>query len=1107
MTKSEIINSPPGIPSNCKYGYSLYPQLQLQQPFFLTLKMLSMKVHLSNSVFIAMLMRPLHLRAKVFACIAIAGFLSVSALAQINVTGRVTAGDSVLEGITVSVKNASIATKTNAQGQFTISVAPNATLVFTGIGFVSQEVKIENQTSLDIILVAQNQQLDDVVVVGYSTQRRGNITGAVASIKATDLMRTPSPTTSSALVGRVAGITARQATGRPGQGTSIQIRNLGAPLYVIDGVPQSEGQFNNISTEDIESISILKDGSAALYGFRASNGVVLVTTRKGRGGDKGKISVNTYYQLQNYTRYLSYSDAYTFTRASAEAQQNTNTVANGGGINGGTVTITAAELEKWRLGTDSGYQSTNYRDYILQKNAPQKYININASGGNDRMNYYISLGGLSQEGIVKQFDFKRYNFQTNVEGTIIKGVKFGTQLSGRIEGRYNPASTTNADAYDNPFLAILTMWPTERVYANNNSNYINGDVNTRIRNPAIYDRNVIGTQENIWNNFGSIFYATFELPFGFSAKATYSYNYKQNKNEVFRKSFDQYTYDKANDLYRVVQTQNLLRRNKSRQEIKENFAAFQLNYNKQFAGHTISATGAYEYATQTDEFVGITSLPATNYLPIIRTQDVTQIDNTYAITKRGSVIGRFNYDYRRRYLLELLGRYDGNSIYTQGKRWGLFPGITGGWVLSEENFYGGKLKGVMNYVKLRASWGRTGAVIGVVAFDFLMGGDFPSGSYVMADGSVTNGVGIRGLPITNITWAESTIKNIGIQLGFFNNKLTAEFDAFHRDLTGIPAQKTDVVVPVEVGYSLPNENLNSDRTEGIEGTITYANRAGQVSYSISGNATLARRRNIERYRPRFGNSWDQYRNQTDHRWADINWGYQVIGQFKSVEEIKDYPINNDGQGNTTQLPGDLKFKDANGDGVISSLDERPIGYGGNDGATFGGNNPYMSFGLSAGITWKGLSLNMDWAGATLQSYYRIFESVVPFQASHNSPEYLFNDRWHRADLYDNNSAWVPGKYPAIRRVNNHINYSRRSDFWINNISYARLRNLEVVYNLPKKIISKVHLSGVKVYVSGTNLITLFDTLREVELDPEIGQNNGLVYPIMKLYTFGINLTL
>lgn len=1034
-------------------------------------------------------------------------FTALTASAQESlIRGTVTTGDSVLTGVTVQVKNSSVSTQTDNQGNYSIRAGANSTLVFSFVGYATQETKPGERTIINISLLSNTVQMDDVVVVGYGTQRKGNITGAVANIKSEELMRTPSPVTSSALVGRVAGITARQSTGRPGEGTSLQIRNLGSPLFVIDGVPQSEGQFNNISSEDIESISILKDGAAALYGFRASNGVVLVTTKKGKRGDKGRLSVNTYYQLQNYTRYPDPSDAYTYMRASAEAMQNTNTIGNGGGINGGNVTITPEELEKWRLGTETGYQTNNYRDYILRRNAPQTYVNVNASGATDRMNYYISLGGVKQEGLLRQYEFERYNFQTNVEGEIIKGVKFGTQLSGRIEGRYNPASTTNAGAYDNPFLAILTTWPTERMYANDNPNYISGDIHNRIRNPAVYDKNVVGTQDNVWNNFGSIFYVTAQLPFGISAKATYSYNYKQNKNETFRKNFDQYTYDQATDEYRVVATQNLLRRNKSRRDIKESFAALQLNYNRQFGDHNISATGVYEYATATDDFVSLTSLPGTNYLPIMRTQEVTEIDNTQAITKRGSVIGRFNYDYQRRYLLEILGRYDGSHIYAPGKRWSLFPGVTGGWVLSEENFFKGKIKDVLNYVKLRASWGRTGLQTGVGAFDFLVGGNFPSGNYVMNDGTVLNGTGVRGLPITNITWATSTIKNIGINLGFFKNKLTVEFDAFHRDLTGLPAQKVDVIVPVEVGYSLPNENLNSDRTQGIEGTITYVDKAGQVGYSISANATLARRRNMERYNPRFGNSWDQYRYQSNHRWSDINWGHQVIGQFQSVEEIKNYPINNDGQNNTTLLPGDLKYQDVNGDGIISILDERPIGYGGNDGTTFGGNNPLMSFGLTTSVSWKGFSVNMDWAGATMQSYYRILESVVPFQGTHNSPAYLFNDRWHRADLYDNNSAWIPGKHPAIRRVNNHINYSRKSNFWMENVSYVRLRNLELMYNVPAQIAKRAKLSGIKLYVTGTNLLTI-DTMKDVQLDPEIGQDNGLVYPIMKMYTFGINLTL
>jgi TonB-linked SusC/RagA family outer membrane protein len=1015
---------------------------------------------------------------------------------QITVTGKVTSGDSALAGVTVTVKNNKNSTQTDVFGSYTITADANSTLIFSYIGFITQEAAIANRSLINIRLHAGNLQLNDVVVVGYGTQRKGNITGAVSVIKTADLMRTPSPTTSAALVGKVPGITARQTTGRPGAGTAIQIRNLGSPLYVIDGVPQSEGQFNNIAMEDIESISVLKDASASLYGFRASNGVVLVTTKKGKGGTHGTISINTYYQLQNVTRYPSASNAYTYMRALAEAEQN----------EGKPVSITPETLEKWKEGTEPGYQSTNYRDFIIQKNAPQKYINLNASGATDRINYYFSLGGLKQEGILKQYNFSRYNFQTNVEGTVIKGLKIGTQLSGRIESRNEPASTTNANTYDNPFLAILTMWPTERVYANDNPDYINADVNNPSRNPLIYDEKVIGKQENTWNNFAGIFYTTIELPFGFSAKATYSYNYKQNKNELQRNSFNFYSYKPATDTYVPVPF-NLALRNKSRQEIKETFAQVQLNYVKSIAAHSISAMGAYEYASSTDQSLSINGIPPTNYSPLLRLLDINGFTDAYTITKRGSVIGRFNYDYKRRYFLEILGRYDGSHIYPPGKRWGLFPGITTGWRISDEPFFGDRLRSIINNVKLRASWGKTGQERGVNAFEYLPGGDFGSGSYVF-DGGLVTGIDVRGLPITNITWVTSTAKNIGFDLAFFNNKLTAEFDVFSRELTGIPAPKYDVLLPSEVGYSLPNENLNGERTQGVEGVITYTNRTGIIGYSISGNATLARRKIMNMYKPRFGNSWDQYRNQVDHRWADVHWGYQVTGQFESMEQIKNYTVNNDGQGNRTQLPGDLIFKDVNGDGLISNLDERPIGYAGLDGGTFGGNNPYMSFGMTASINYKGFSLTTDWAGATMQSYYRIFELAIPFQAIHNSPGYIFNDRWHREDLFDPNSKWIPGKYPPIRRTGsgNHINYTRHSDFWISNISYLRLRNLELMYTLPKRLVSKAHLSGVRVYVSGTNVLTI-DNVKHIEMDPEISQNNGLVYPVVKLYTFGINITL
>jgi TonB-linked SusC/RagA family outer membrane protein len=608
----------------------------------------------------------------------------------------------------------------------------------------------------------------------------------------------------------------------------------------------------------------------------------------------------------------------------------------------------------------------------------------------------------------------------------------------------------------------------------------------------------VGAEDNVWNNFGTNFYASLSLPKGFSAKATYSYNYKQNKNELQRKNFNTYTYVPATDTYRPLAF-NLALRNKLRLEIKEDFAQFQLNYQKALGSHNISASSAFEYASAETQSISINSVPPNNYIPSIRVEEVNGLADTYDITRRASFIGRFNYDYKSKYLLELLGRYDGSHLYVSGKRWGLFPGISTGWRISEENFIKEHVPVISN-LKLRASWGKTGQERGINPFDYLPGATFGAGNYVFDSGVVT-GANVRGLPVTNITWVNSISQNAGLDIGLFDNKLSAEVDVFSRKLTGLPAPRYDQLIPSEVGYGLPNENLESERTQGVEGIITYASKYKEIGYSISGNATLGRRKILDRYKPRFGNSWDEYRFATANRWADVDWGYEVEGQFQSMDQIKNWPVNNDNQGNRTLLPGDLIFKDINGDGIISQLDERPIGYA-------LGANPYMSFGFNTNLSYKGFSINTDWAGGTMQSFYRIFELAIPFQAIHNAPEYIFNDRWHRADIFDANSEWIPGKYPAIRRngSGNHRNYTARSSFWMTNVNYLRLKNLELAYAIPKKWLNRAHLTNLRVYATGTNLFS-FDNLKDVEVDPEISLNTGLVYPMTKLYTFGINLTL
>jgi hypothetical protein len=338
----------------------------------------------------------------------------------------------------------------------------------------------------------------------------------------------------------------------------------------------------------------------------------------------------------------------------------------------------------------------------------------------------------------------------------------------------------------------------------------------------------------------------------------------------------------------------------------------------------------------------------------------------------------------------------------------------------------------------------------------------------------------------------------------FNNKIFAQLDVFERRRIGLPASRYDVVLPLEVGYTLPVENLESDAMRGIEGAVTYQGSFRDVSFTLGANATISRLKIIDRYKPRFGNSWDEYRNANEGRWANIFWGYEVIGQFGSQEQIETYAVNNDGQGNRTQLPGDLIFKDFNGDKIINALDQRPIGYA-------EGANPYMSFGINGNFSYKGFNLSFNFAGASMQTYNRYWELRFPFPNGGTSPDYLFEDRWRRADPYDPNSEWIPGTYPAVRSGADwgHMNYrlnGTADNFWAINVRYIRLRNLEIGYQFPRTMLEKVGFQGARIYVNGTNLFSI-DNTKQYGIDPEIVPNNALVYPQQRLFNFGFTLTL
>lgn len=1035
-------------------------------------------------------------------CMCAMLLLSAAGFAQIQITGHVidSQGETVI-GANVSVKGTTNGTITDVDGNFTLTVDnTNGTLVISYIGYKTEEIKMGGKTDFQIVMKEDTQALEEVIVVGYGSQSKRNVTGAISNVKSEALTRSVSTSTAGALAGKIQGVSTRAMDARPGKGINLEIRNMGNPLYVIDGIPyggqtgtdwvqssnvSGNDAFNALNIEDIESISILKDASASIYGLRAANGVVLVTTKKGRKNEKNSVNVNGYYGWQNLTRFPKLANAGQYIRALVESEQNYGRDPRN--------LYSPEELSKWLSGTEPGYESYDYYDIIMRNNVPQYHINANVTGGSDKSNHYISIAHTGQDALMPDFKYQRTNFQANIEAKVIKGLTIGTQISGKYE-KSEDVGLPGGDGYFSAILAMFKMWPIESPYANNNPKYIN-HTHEIAYNPALFSRDVAGYKDNLTRNANINAYAQYDFGFGLTAKATFSYNYTNSKFDGFQYTYDAYTYNKENDSYVRTGGLDSRWRYQTERDVVARYMQLHLNYDKQIKDHYISAVLAYEASDYDKNYQSNGTVPTNNYLPPLQFSEINDFNDSWDYQARAGWIGRINYNFASKYLIELLGRYDGSYLYAPGKRWGFFPGASIGWRISEESFFE-KIKPVVNDLKIRASLGQTGSESGVSMFGYMDGYNWNQGSAVL-DGEVITGINQRGLPIRNLSWVKNTTMNVGIDVALFDRRLSATVDAFRKDITGIPAGRYDVVLPNEVGYSLPNENLNKDAYVGAEGIVTWADQIGDLKYTVSGNMTFSRYKMVSRYKPRFGNSWDEYRNSSENRWGGIYWGYQVVGRFESQDQINNHPIDIDGQNNRSLLPGDFIYKDVNGDGIINWMDERPIGYP-------EGWAPMLSFGGNIGLEYKGIDLNIDFAGGSMQGWGQNYELRNALHGNGNSPAYLLEDRWHREDPYDPDSKWIPGYYPAIRKGESGPN-GKNNNFWLHNVRYLRVKNIELGYNLPPAILQKIYAQKVRVYVNASNLFS-FDNVHQYEIDPEISAAAAVVYPQQRTILVGFNIT-
>ncbi|RBQ07885.1 SusC/RagA family TonB-linked outer membrane protein [Pedobacter miscanthi] len=1020
---------------------------------------------------------------------------------NIAVKGKVTdAKGGPLIGVVVKVKGSTGGTSSGTDGGFSISAPNGAILIFSYVGFESKEIKVPGNGSVNITLSENNNALGEVVVVGYGTQKKATLTGSVSSVSNAEISTTKTQNLQNMLTGKIPGLRVVQRTSEPGVfNNQFDIRGFGNPLVIIDGVPRDN--ITRLDPNEIESVSVLKDAAAAVYGVRAANGVVLVTTKKGKSG-RPEITYSGFYGTQTpigLPKPVGVIDRFTLMNEKSMHK-----------VDGPILTYNDDDFAPYLNGTKIG---TDWYDATMRDYSPQYQQNLSVSGSSaDRsIDYFINLGYAKQGGIWKSnsLNYDRYNLRSNLNAQISKRLKASLKLNGILEKKMNPKVPS--------WQLFSQLWraqPNELFFANNNPDYLN---KLAFEHPtANSDSEISGYQKDENNWLQSQFSLDYQVPFieGLTARGMFSYDAKINNNTDYAKSYSVYDYNAASNTYAATTKNGPDQLRRSFNTTPNSLMQLSLNYVKSIQKHNVNALVLYEESNSTaDNFFAQRELALPlEYLFAGKSKNQLANTNQNGVSKFATkaLVGRLNYDYAGKYLGEFSFRYDGSSRFSKKDQFGFFPGGSVGWRISEEPFMKNSSSlAFINNLKIRASYGKMGDD-GSVAYQFLSGYNYPfagnlqalGGGYIFNDEFI-NSVGFRAVPNPDLTWVEVNTTNIGLDADLWKGKLGITFEAFKRSRTGLLDNRL-VTVPGSFGANMPQENLNSDETRGLELALTHKNKIGALGYNISGNVGLTRTRIIYDEQARAGNSQLNWRNSTLNRYNDVWFGFGYLGQFQSFQQIATY---NQFTGRGT-LPGDYIYEDWNGDGTFDDADRHPIATAINPNSTSADgdgarhNYPLLNFGLNIGLDYKGFDLNLLFQGAAM-SYVSFPEALKEPLAFDGNALELFLDRWHpvdpKADPYNPANQWIQGYYAYTGTVINEN--SRRS---IQNGAYLRLKSAELGYSLPKAMLQKIGVQAVRVYVNGYNLFTL---TKVKGLDPERpSELYGYMYPINRTINFGTSIS-
>ena len=1011
------------------------------------------------------------------------------------VTGKVIdSNNEELVGVTIQVKGTTLGVVSGMDGGYSIQVpSENSTLIFSYIGYTTLEIETDGRSLINITMEGDITVLDEVVVTGYGVQKKVSVTGAVSSVKTEELKSIPTPTLAQSLMGKTTGLFIKTRTAQPGDysGITYNVRGFGDALIIIDGMEVTNEEFLLLDPNDIDQINILKDAAtAAVYGARAGNGVILVKTKRGQeGAPKFNYSFN--YGIQQITQIPGHVN-------SVQLAQYENVAAMNAGL---APKWTNEEIDKFKAGNDPDYPSTDWWDLTLRKSAPQIQHNLTVQGGTDKVKYFVSGGYYHQSSLYRSNDLhnKKFNLRSNLDVALTDKLDFGLDLSLLNNNVIGPTWNMGTSSHTGYHWGIMMMLYRSRPQYPESfpditkSVGMGGDDPNPV-DPSRIDKVGYTKSDALTSDMKATL--SYKLPYGFGLKGIFNLKafYETEKSKAKEGPVYYMTEDTEGNIkyvqYLTYNPYNMIKEDYTR---SNNFnQQYFLTWAGSFGDHTLDALLVYER---------LASQGTTNSAQRIRYEyDLDYLfagpdldkDNNGSGWEDGRIgqVFTLNYNYKEKYLFGFSARRDGSPRFAEDSRWGIFPSLSVGWRISQESFM--QSLPAINNLKLRLSAGRLG-YDRAGSFQYLSTYSIQPRTIVV-DGVVKSPIRTDGVSNPNITWEKITTYNAGLDFGLMQNMFSGSFDIFYRYRSDVLGT-VQTSLPDIVGATMPQENINEYSNRGFEFELNYNKRIRSVDFRAGGNISFSREKIEWVSQPQYATEEIRRRNNRIGMWSDQQWGYMSDGVFLTQEEIDNWAVM-DNKNNAQMRVGDVRIIDYNEDGIITTDDQVVIGRG---------TSPDITYALHADLNWKGIGLSMLWQGAALYDvYYGSSDLASPFYGG-NAPllemynySYTPENEWG-APVNMERYPLHP-KYYAEGISNPSARNARQSDFYYRPGSYIRLKNVELSYNLSSKLTNFAKINNLRVYLSGYNILT-FTKLKF--LDPEFEGRSVYGHPPTKTYSFGM----